>query len=231
MLLFASLIPVANHNSGNLIWQQLGCGHGLSDLTFFWRVLWGALESDGVGATALSSLSWIFLLIFRFTWFHFLLVWGGWGWIHTRDILLLKTILFCRIRSVLSSFIFCSFTGIFWFFCVFKRCCVLLESRLRSFLQKSVDTLIEIIRGHVVIDNAEPCDVDSSIIGASIRVAGHFCKLTLLLDHFNRFPIRSTLRHFDTLLFATSLIDAFGTSLLFLNWVLLIKNKILIWAG
>ena len=47
---------------------------------------------------------------------------------------------------------------------------MLLESRLRSFLQKSVDTLIKIIRGHVVIDNAEASDVDSSLIGASIGI-------------------------------------------------------------
>lgn len=52
---------------------------------------------------------------------------------------------------------------------------MLLESRLRSFLQKSVNTLIEIIRGHVVIDNAEASDVDSSLVGAPIRVVCHFC--------------------------------------------------------
>ena len=70
---------------------------------------------------------------------------------------------------------------------------MLLEGRLRSFLQKCVDTLVEIIRSHVVIDNAEASDVDSSLIGAPIGVIGHFCKFTLLLDYFDRFPIRSTL--------------------------------------
>ena len=170
MILSASLIPVADHDSGNLIWEQLGRRYGLSDLTFFWRVLWGALESDGVGTAALSSFCWLFLFIFRFTWVHLLFVWVRRGRIHTLDILLLKTILFCRIRSVLSSFIFYRFIWIFWFFSIFKSCWVLLESRLRSFLQKSVDTLIKIIRSHVVIDNAEASDIDSSLIGASIGI-------------------------------------------------------------
>ena len=95
---------------------------------------------------------------------------------------------------------------------------MLLEGRFRSFLQKCVDTLVEVIRGHVVIDNAEASDVDSSLVGAPIGIVSHFCQLTLLLDHFDRFPIRSTLRRSNTLLFAIRLIAAtFSASLLILN--------------
>ena len=95
---------------------------------------------------------------------------------------------------------------------------MLLESRLRSFLQKSVNTLIEIIRGHVVIDNAEASDVDSSLVGAPIRVICHFRELTLLFIKLNRFPTRFSFRGSDTLLFARSLIDA-----VFITWVLFLN--------
>ena len=95
---------------------------------------------------------------------------------------------------------------------------MLLESRLRSFLQKSVNTLVEIIRGHVVIDYAEASDVDSSLVSAPIRVVCHFRELTLLFIKLNRFPTRFSFRGSDTLLFANSLIGtAFIASLLFLN--------------
>ena len=96
---------------------------------------------------------------------------------------------------------------------------MLLQGRLRSFLQKCVDTLVEVVRGHVVVDNAEASDVNSSLIGASIDIIGHFCQLTLLLDHLDRFPIRSTLRCSNTLLFATCLIGdtSSSASLLLLN--------------
>ena len=95
---------------------------------------------------------------------------------------------------------------------------MLLEGRFRSFLQKCVDTLVEVIRGHVVIDNAEAGDVDSSLVGAPIRVICHFRELTLLFIKLNRFPTRFSFRGSDTLLFANSLIDTvFITCLLVLN--------------
>ena len=74
MLFLISLLPVADHDPGNLIWEQLGPRHGLSDLIVLWRVLGGALESDGVGTAALCSLCRLLFFIFRFTWVHLLLV-------------------------------------------------------------------------------------------------------------------------------------------------------------
>ena len=70
---------------------------------------------------------------------------------------------------------------------------MLLEGSLRSFLQECINALIEIVRGHVVVNDAKTGDVNGLLVRTSINVIGHLCQLTHLLRQLDRFPIRSAL--------------------------------------
>jgi len=80
---------------------------------------------------------------------------------------------------------------------------VLLKGCLRSFLEQSVNALIQIVRGHEVVDYAQSGDVYSAFV-AAVNVIIGFGKFALLLDYFDRFATRSALTSSNTLLFAIS---------------------------
>ena len=101
---------------------------------------------------------------------------------------------------------------------------MLLERSFGSFLKQCVDTLIEILTGHVIVDDAEPRDEDSAFVVHSVDLVGDLHELALLLDQLDLFSVGPTLRYSDTLLFAIRLL------LIVLRLaivVLLIKDRIL----
>ena len=99
---------------------------------------------------------------------------------------------------------------------------MLLKGCLRSFLEQSVNALVQIVRGHEVVDYAESGDVYSAFV-AAVDVVSGFGKFALLLDYFDRFATRSAFTGSNTLLFAIS--RCFARSF-HLRRPLLIKDRI-----
>ena len=149
---------VADNDSWHIVRRQSsGC---LLLLTALWRVFACALN-DGHGQAP--------VLLFL-----------GLGLRHGRSVLGKGGVLLGVLFFSLVGF----FTGLFAFLGALKGSCVLLEGGFGSFLQQGVDTLVQVLRRHVIVDDAEAWDVNSALVA----LCGDFLgleKLALLLDELN----------------------------------------------
>mgnify|MGYP000159048476 CR=1 FL=1 len=62
---------------------------------------------------------------------------------------------------------------------------MLLKSRFRSFLQQCVDTLIQVVTGHVVVDDAQSSDKDRTLVATHVYVKVRLAQVALLLNELH----------------------------------------------
>lgn len=99
---------------------------------------------------------------------------------------------------------------------------MLLKGGFGSFLEQGVNTLVQVITRHEVVDDAETGDVNGPLVLPRLHIVRHLGQFALLFNDFDRFTTRTALAVPDTLLFSFHR--------LFLSWPILIKDWFINWC-